>query len=79
MITTAGGLYRYDLGDQIRCIGHQGATPRLVFEGRAGLVSDLVGEKLNEAFVAGVIARLPVAATLVPIAEPKPRALARWR
>jgi hypothetical protein len=72
VITTPSGLYRYDTGDQLRCIGHDGAAPRLVFEGRAALVSDLVGEKLHDAFVSGILARLPVPAALVPRSEPKP-------
>ncbi len=72
IVTTAGGLYRYDMGDRVRCVGHIGATPRLVFEGRADLVSDMVGEKLNEAFVARALAALGVAAALAPRSEPKP-------
>ena len=43
-----------------------------MFEGRAALVSDMVGEKLDEAFVAQVLAGLPVAAALVPAAVPRP-------
>lgn len=72
VITTAGGLYRYDLGDRLRCVGHAGRVARLVFEGRAALVSDMVGEKLDEAFVAQVLAGLPVAAALVPVPHPRP-------
>lgn len=72
IVTTAGGLYRYDLGDQVRCVGHAGKVARLVFEGRAALVSDMVGEKLDEAFVAQVLAGLPVAAALVPAPAPRP-------
>jgi len=72
VITTPGGLYRYDMSDQVRCVGHDGLVPRLTFEGRAALVSDLVGEKLTEAFVAGIVAGLPIAVALVPAAGPKP-------
>jgi hypothetical protein len=72
VVTTAGGLYRYDTGDQVRCIARNDGVPRLVFEGRCGLVSDLVGEKLDEAFVSGVLARLPLPAMLTPKSEPKP-------
>ena len=51
LLTTAAGLYRYRLGDRVRVRGWLEATPMLDFVGRAGLVSDLCGEKLDEAFV----------------------------
>jgi GH3 auxin-responsive promoter len=49
LITTGGGLFRYRGGDRVRVTG-SGADglPRLRFVGRTGVVSDLVGEKLNE-------------------------------
>lgn len=72
LVTTQAGLYRYDLGDVLRCTGHDGRCPRLAFEGRAQLVSDLVGEKLDDAFAAAVLGRLPVAAMLVARALPQP-------
>ncbi|MDP6946113.1 MAG: GH3 auxin-responsive promoter family protein, partial [Myxococcota bacterium] len=34
ILTTSGGLYRYRLGDIVRCVGVTAATPRFVFEGR---------------------------------------------
>ena len=34
VLTTSGGLYRYQLGDIMRCIGHTEVTPRFVVEGR---------------------------------------------
>ncbi len=52
VVTTSGGLYRYRLGDLVEVTGHLGALPVLRFLGRADRVSDLVGEKLSEAFVA---------------------------
>jgi hypothetical protein len=51
LLTTGGGLFRYRLGDVVRVTGFLAAAPRLRFEGRAGLVSDLCGEKLAEPFV----------------------------
>jgi hypothetical protein len=51
-VTTGGGLYRYALGDIVRVVGHRGATPLVEFVGRAGVVSDLCGEKLGESHVA---------------------------
>jgi hypothetical protein len=52
IVTTGGGLWRYRLGDQVKVTGFVGRTPSVCFLGRTGLVSDLVGEKLTEAFVA---------------------------
>ena len=72
VVTTPGGLYRYDMGDLVRCVGHEGPVARLVFEGRTSLVSDLVGEKLEEAFVAGALGNINVAAVLVPNLDSKP-------
>ena len=73
LVTTSGGLYRYDLGDSVECTGFFGQTgiraPALRFVGRDRL-SDLVGEKLSEAFVAPILARLPVLAALRPIQAP---------
>jgi hypothetical protein len=57
VVTTAGGLYRYRLGDRVRVDGWVGATPSVRLVGRADRVVDRVGEKLSEAFVAEAIAR----------------------
>lgn len=51
IITTAGGLYRYALGDVLRCVGHWRNAPCLHFEGRCDQRVDLTGEKLNMHFV----------------------------
>lgn len=64
VITTPGGLYRYDMDDLFRCRSIEGGVPELEFVGRARLTSDLVGEKLEDGFVAGVLAGLP--AVLAP-------------
>lgn len=58
VVTNGGGLWRYRLGDMVECAGHVHATPSLRFLGRAGRVSDLRGEKLNEPFVAEVLRAL---------------------
>ena len=57
-VTTAGGLWRYRLGDRVAVNGRVGQTPSLRFLGRAGNVSDRFGEKLSEAFVAEVLSEL---------------------
>jgi len=58
VLTTSGGLYRYRLGDLVEVRGRHGVLPVVAFLGRCDKVSDLVGEKLNEAFVTGVFASL---------------------
>jgi GH3 auxin-responsive promoter len=51
LLTTGGGLYRYDLGDVVEVVGFLRECPLLKFHGRHGSGSDLVGEKLNERHV----------------------------
>jgi len=72
VLTTPGGLWRYDIGDEFECAGIERGVPRLRFIGRAGIVSDLVGEKLTDSFVAEALAQLPAAASLVPSPQPDP-------
>jgi hypothetical protein len=60
------------MGDQFRCRSWRDGIADLQFLGRAGVISDLVGEKLSDAFVAEVLAPLPMGASLVPVREPKP-------
>jgi hypothetical protein len=72
VLTTASGLYRYDLGDVVRCVRREALVPYLEFVGRTGLVSDLVGEKLTDGFVARVLAQCTAPAALVPCASSEP-------
>ncbi len=51
VITTGGGLARYDTGDLVDVV----APGALEFAGRGDSVSDLAGEKLAEPFVARVL------------------------
>ncbi|MBI5201378.1 MAG: GH3 auxin-responsive promoter family protein [Elusimicrobia bacterium] len=70
VITTKGGLWRYRLGDRVRCTGRWKATPTLELIGRADGVVDLVGEKLAEPFVESSLRELgleDVFKTLVPV------------
>ena len=75
VLTTASGLYRYRTGDRVLCTGRAlpyapahtpCSVPTLVFMGRDSLHSDLVGEKLTEAFVAHCLRHWPGYAMLVP-------------
>lgn len=72
VLTTPGGLWRYDVGDEFECVDRVRGVPELRFVGRSGIVSDLVGEKLTDSFVAGALAQLPAAASLVPSTNPAP-------
>ncbi len=71
VVTTRGGLWRYRIGDRVRVVGRFRGTPLLEFAGRADAVSDLVGEKLAEPFVAAclVAAAPPGQHTLVPAGD----------
>lgn len=75
VVTTGGGLYRYRLGDLVEVTGHHGVLPIMRFMGRADRVSDLVGEKLSEAFVASCLSALGVKgfAMLAALSEPTAR------
>ena len=55
VVSTGGGLYRYQLDDIVEVVGHVGECPTIRFIGRRGHVSDVVGEKLNEAYVASIL------------------------
>jgi len=48
LVTTHGGLYRYDLGDIVRVEGWHCGMPLLTFLHRAGRVHSFTGEKLTE-------------------------------
>ncbi|WP_228350830.1 MULTISPECIES: GH3 family domain-containing protein [Limnobaculum] len=66
IVTTNNGLYRYRIGDMVQCVGFQRDVPLLRFTGRAGVVSDLVGEKLTESFVNDCLSSLKGFAMLCP-------------
>jgi hypothetical protein len=60
VITTGGGLYRYQLADRVGVTGFVGRTPCLEFLGKVDHVCDLRGEKLNAEFVASVLEQVLV-------------------
>ena len=66
IMSTSGGLYRYLSGDQVLCTGRNKGKAVLRFTGRAGLTSDLVGEKLAEPFVCGCLEGLSGFRMLLP-------------
>ncbi len=66
VLTTAGGLYRYRMGDMVACEGYEEGLPILRFRGRKGIVSDMVGEKLNDLFVQKALKNIKSFSMLVP-------------
>lgn len=75
LLTTGGGLVRYALPDAVEVVGFAGRLPCVRLVGRTDKASDLVGEKLTEAFVdsvfRGLWARRSGFAMLLPRAEPR--------
>lgn len=74
VLSFPGGLPRYRIGDRVDVVGSFDGTPCLRFAGRGGGVSDLVGEKLNEAFVAEVLQAVlpdPSFRLMVPLRRPR--------
>jgi hypothetical protein len=58
VVTTGGGLYRYQLQDTVEIVGHYKELPCLRFTGKLEGISDLFGEKLNQQFVDKELHRL---------------------
>jgi GH3 auxin-responsive promoter len=48
LVTTSGGLYRYQMHDIVEVTGYIGKVPCLRFLGRENAVVDIVGEKISE-------------------------------
>ncbi len=56
ILSTAAGLYRYNIGDVVRVTGFQERTPIIEFLHRAGNTCSLTGEKLTEDQVTDAVA-----------------------
>jgi hypothetical protein len=66
IVTTGGGLYRYQLRDIVEVTGFENQCPLIRLIGRADRVSDLVGEKLGEPHIQEVLSRVFAAHRLAP-------------
>lgn len=66
LITNHSGLYRYDIGDQVRVTGKADSVPLLEFIGRSHSDIDICGEKLSEAFVYRAMQSIKGFALLMP-------------
>jgi hypothetical protein len=80
VLTTSGGLYRYDVHDVVRCVGFRGQTPMLEFLNKGKHYSNLTGEKISEHQAVCAVEnsfremQLPIEAfTLAPVLEELPR------
>lgn len=58
VITTGGGLYRYQLHDGVEVTGYLGTCPLFRFVGKEAYISDWFGEKLNERHVRQALAEV---------------------
>jgi hypothetical protein len=58
VITTPGGLYRYQLGDKVSVPHFFKETPCLEFMGRGEETSDLFGEKIHRDFLSNILQEL---------------------
>lgn len=47
VLSNAQGLYRYRIGDEVKCTGYVGQSPILEFLQKSGEISDLEGEKIT--------------------------------
>jgi hypothetical protein len=79
VLTTSGGLYRYDIHDVVRCVAFEGQAPLLEFLNKGKSFSSLTGEKLSEhqairaVKMSFVDLDLPIEAfTLAPTVEERP-------
>jgi hypothetical protein len=64
VLTTAGGLYRYNISDLVRCVGYLGRAPLLEFLNKGAHYSSLTGEKISEHQVVAAVEEAQRAARL---------------
>lgn len=60
ILTTSGGLYRYEIGDIVRVYDKRGNCPCLEFLGKKDNVSDYFGEKINELHIKSIIEKFNI-------------------
>lgn len=60
LLTTSGGLYRYEIGDIVRVYDKKGDCPCLEFLGKKDNVSDYFGEKINELHVKSILEKFNI-------------------
>lgn len=60
LLTTSGGLYRYEIGDIVKVYDKKGDCPCLEFIGKKDNVSDYFGEKINELHVKSILEKFDI-------------------
>jgi hypothetical protein len=68
VITTSGGLYRYQLNDRIKVVDIKNGLPLIKFLGKTDKICDLFGEKLSESFIRETLQKLKIRADFCMIA-----------
>lgn len=66
VLSTSGGLYRYQLEDVIEVVGKRDDCPLLRFVGRQNFVADWFGEKLHEEHVRSALQHIFAKQTVMP-------------
>lgn len=66
VLTTGGGLYRYQLHDLVEVVGHYAACPLLRFVGKEDHIADWFGEKLHALHVERALAAALQQAGIAP-------------
>jgi hypothetical protein len=66
VMTTSGGLYRYQLHDEVEVVDFENECPLIRFLGKSDRGCDLVGEKLGEAHVRAVLENAFARAEIAP-------------
>jgi hypothetical protein len=56
LLTTAYGLYRYNISDVVRCTGFHNGTPLVEFLSKGAHFANLTGEKVSEYHISGAMA-----------------------
>ena len=57
VVTTIAGLYRYRMGDIIKCVGYYNQSPIVEFLYRRGSLLNIAGEKVSESNILNALAR----------------------
>lgn len=80
VMTTSGGLYRYDIHDLVRCVDFEGQAPVIEFLNKGKHFANLSGEKLSEHQAIRAVKLsfteldLPIETfTLAPVMDDQPR------
>jgi hypothetical protein len=58
VVTTSGGLVRYDLADVVECVGFEGTAPLLRFLNKGTQIANITGEKLSAWQVTQAVTRV---------------------